>query len=841
MSQSSQQFMKQVLVVLFLFTPVFAAAQSASSDTFDSRITYEELRYFGDLSIDEVLIRMYGVSAGHRGHLNLRGVGQNRYSVTIDGQRVASTGLGDRSFDISTLSTEMVRDLEWKRFLTADMDHNALGGTINLRTNRNLVSARELSVRAGAGANPDYNSLTGTIGQLAIQYAEPLRDDLTLAINLSYQQDMSGWEGLQNEYASRDFGNGLVDLMEQVTPFVETTESNRIGGSLNLHFQPNNDQFYFLRAFLNVEDREFVQHQSRWLSNNSWTNQNTTGNQGRFRYNLNSTDRSIQTYAVHAGGRNAIDIVQLDYSMGWTHTTNESTAYLFSFEALNMPHSVDFDDRTRPVVEPVNNSPTRQTMRLLPMNFIADRHLDTRFSGNVDITIPLSPVTIKVGSNATLSHKNANDSGAFSHFEYNSRTLQTLNDFEELRLRNFSVLNDTYDIPWLTNAESAKSFMNSNVPAFATNEQVNRRLSDIYNYGAFEDVYSGYGMLEADLGQLQLYAGIRIEQTEAKYEGRVVRFDRFNRYVSTSDTSETASYTNVLPSVSAVYKLTDNTSAGVSFGRTIQRHDYNILAPYQLISAVDTSLFRGNHDLKPITSDNVDFVLSHQFSSANRVHVGAFYKSLQNYISLQDELVIFTEGEEQVFDFIFDENPNVTQIEARQRQYRNNDDATTIYGVEAGFAHRLTFLPGALRGLGIAANYTYMFTELENSRDEAVILQNYSPNTVNVSIDYTRSRFFVQIAYQWADEVLTNRQADQRIAPSINAEDPVYFDKYSDGWSDLSLSASINFSQRVSLWLNAYNLLGTEQSQYNYDRSLYPSGTLKRIDRGIMAGIQFNL
>jgi TonB-dependent receptor len=835
-------FFMSITVFFFVVSVISAAFAQSTQPALSNELSAEVAVQHGDVTVDDALRRVTGITYSATGLLNPRALGLRYFSVAVDGQRLAGTGFGERGFDLQTLPVELFRDFEYLWFLRANQDANALSGTINLKTGSDgLASQRYLRARLGAGSNADYYRMTGTTGNVSIQYTEPLLESLTLHLNIVAQQDANGWEGFATEYAVRDFGSGLTDVVQRFTPGIETTVNERLGGNLQLYFQPDERQRYYLRAFANVNNREFVRHEAQWFANNSWVNPTTTGNLARHFYNLDTYTRSVQLYAAHAGGRYRFSAVELDYKAGWSHANVNQSRYLFGFEAFNMPHTIDLDDRSRPVVEPVNNMPTRQTLRLTPMNYIKDRHLDTRLHAQADATVNLAPARVQFGAGFQRERKDANDAGAFLHVIFNSRVPQTLNDFDEMRVRTVSVLGDTYTIPWLSDAASARNFLDSSVPAFATNDQTNRMLTDRFNYGSDEDVISAYAMTDVTFGPVNLYVGVRLEHTIAAYDGRQVRFDRFNRFVSTTEVTDKHDYTTILPSFMAGYNANETLSLSLSYGRTIHRHDYLMLAPFQMIAGSDTTLFSGNPSLKPLQSDNIDLRAQFTPIAVTRIQLGAFYKAIQNYAEVGRQRVRFAEGQEPVFDYLFENNPGLTSVEAMVSQYRNSDATASVYGFDAGVQQQFDFLPGLLRYLSAGVTYTYTFSELNDVRQNSVVLQNYSPHTLYAILSMHSPKWYVNVSYHRASEVLIHMSDEVRLAPSINTAEPVFFDQYSDGWSDLSVAAGVNLSPRFTLWINALNLLGAEQRLYHEDRSLYPSGAQKMIGRGVMAGIQFQL
>jgi len=96
-----------------------------------------------------------------------------------------------------------------------------------------------------------------------------------------------------------------------------------------------------------------------------------------------------------------------------------------------------------------------------------------------------------------------------------------------------------------------------------------------------------------------------------------------------------------------------------------------------------------------------------------------------------------------------------------------NAGSAWINGFEAAYLQHLTFLPGALKGLGFSANYGYTASRAslgpDFSRSDHPRLLRNAPNTWNISPTYDRGRVSVRLglsynganiaAYQFFDGV----------------------------------------------------------------------------------------
>jgi outer membrane receptor protein involved in Fe transport len=91
------------------------------------------------------------------------------------------------------------------------------------------------------------------------------------------------------------------------------------------------------------------------------------------------------------------------------------------------------------------------------------------------------------------------------------------------------------------------------------------------------------------------------------------------------------------------------------------------------------------------------------------------------------------------------------------RQQSINGPSAYLVGVEAAWQQRLSFLPGLLSGLGIAANYSHAASQVTfpdgfssaipggQGRVDHPTLQRQAPNTWNLGLTYDRQRFSFRV------------------------------------------------------------------------------------------------
>src|SRR5262249_55582084 len=152
------------------------------------------------------------------------------------------------------------------------------------------------------------------------------------------------------------------------------------------------------------------------------------------------------------------------------------------------------------------------------------------------------------------------------------------------------------------------------------------------------------------------------------------------------------------------------------------RPDSYQLVPYatQDDSASPVTVAIGNPDLKPSHANNYDLLFEQFLKPVGMIQAGVFYKTLS------------------------DPQAAVTTIPTsgiyagdQVSQWVNATDAK-LYGFEMSYQQHLTYLPGALAGFGIFANYSRTASRINSlpGRTDSPALQRQSPNTWNISPTY---------------------------------------------------------------------------------------------------------
>lgn len=294
-------------------------------------------------------------------------------------------------------------------------------------------------------------------------------------------------------------------------------------------------------------------------------------------------------------------------------------------------------------------------------------------------------------------------------------------------------------------------------------------------------------------------------------------------------------YNTVLPSLNLVFSLTDDVvarfgaSKGLYFPNLDQTRNTKILTMTStsvrerpgesegennpVIDVVDLALngTAQNPFLKPEESTNFDVTAEWYFAPAGSISAGLFYKKLSNIIRQRSFVETVT-------------NPTNGIAQDFMLNGPANTGSGSIQGIELSYSQFYDFLPGALSGLGLQFNYTYIDQSGLNDPESGVggvrigvdgmplndarnsfraftdlPLEGYSDQNFNVVGMYEYSDISFRLAYTWRSEYMVTRRDSNEFAPIYTK---------AAGMLDATLYYSLNDNWKIGLEAN--NLLDLE-------------------------------
>jgi TonB-dependent receptor len=219
-------------------------------------------------------------------------------------------------------------------------------------------------------------------------------------------------------------------------------------------------------------------------------------------------------------------------------------------------------------------------------------------------------------------------------------------------------------------------------------------------------------------------------------------------------------YINAFPSVQAQYRITSNTILRVAYGMGIARPNFGSnfspgLAPLVIYDPTNNPtrpVTAGNADLKPTHAQNFDVLIAHYLKNVGAIEGGFFYKYLTDPI----------------YDVTI--TRPVAPYQGLSELTALNGPSAHITGVEMSWQQRLTFLPGAMNGMGVRANYSYTTSRADFptgfGRTDHPTLLRTAPNNWNFDVTYDKKGVSARMGLTHNDANLWSYGGDNSKTPS---------------------------------------------------------------------------
>jgi len=815
-------------------------------------VSSDQIDRFSDQTVEGALQRVAGM--GHGGTANIRGVGAGMSRVTMDGQRMGSTD-ADRSVDLSTISADMVQELDVIKVITPNMSADALSGVINISTRRPIGGERTMNVRGGGGYQPRYGGHTGPGYRMSLSYGDSPDDSYSYGLNFSFQREPRGEESFNTSWATRNIaGFGMTDVLNALTARYDFQTRDRYGAGGQFTFQPTQRTTYHFQGLFNYQDR-FENRYGQTISPRiqSYVSPTQTGpddhpGAGTIGFDTRFREYSIYQATLQAGARHLFDSFDMEYKIGWGHGRNHRNQY-----SMNWGHGrpgldffVDISDRWHPTLEIASHGPSTEfpsNARVSGAEFLTHTvniHTDNEITATIDFDVPYSLGSFEFGGGALSTFQRGNE----EVFDMNYGGNFGPGSFTQLINNTWNVMGRNhwnYQIPYMMDGRKFIEQYNNRRPHLRMDVDEYAESESEY-FDGNENVFSAYAMTKFTYSMFTLLGGVRVEHTYANYEAREGVFSSAEFFEGSIPIEASVNYTNVFPNAQLIIRLTDFTNIRAAYSKSIGRPRFNQLSPYRQWNFHSRTVEHGNPNLKPMVSNNYDLLFEHYFRNVGQFSIGFFYKQLDDFVFLERRRI----QQEGLTDL--DRLPRggpLTYVGWDRITYRNGEEAD-IYGVEVSWQQTLSFLPGFLSYLGTYANFTYTHSEADigrlNDAGESVYvqLQNQRPHVVNAGLDYTRGRFIGQISYQWSDPFVSSYAATRDWVPTIQLQERVYRDSYTDGANDLSLTLRYGITDNIRIWMNGANLTNSRTINYIYDQDFFPTSQSLR-GTEITLGIQINL
>lgn len=809
-----------------------ALDKQRKADNIVSVMSGDEIRALPNANAAEAAARIPGVSTerdeGEGKFVQIRGTEPRLSNVTVDGVHIPGTEQGDRIAKLDDVPTDLLGAIEVTKTLTADMEADAIGGSVNLVTKIPEGAPRGyFSGQLGQSTLLDHRQ-----GQGSATYGGRFGDQKNLGILFSGSYDKNdrvindvelGWtvdngHSIPVEFDERDY----------------TYYRERYGGGAQLDYRFQDSSTAYVRGLfslfknwgtryrydISVDDVEDV------------SGATATGTGVGMSREVSQRRPTEQLYGFTGGGTKSMGGVDFNLALNYAGTRQSVSDYRtspFSYSGADLSGlSLDASNPQVPLYHYQNAADAANAAN--PQNYTLSRYetsdgLTTGrdLGGQLDATwhyaSSSTPGSIKFGVKVRAENKEFNEANTQFNSISDYTLAQGLSGFSDPSF--YTNVTNAYQLGPVPGDQTVHSAEDANPSGFVNATDSLGNLIDSFK-GA-ERIYAGYVMNTVDVGRLRINVGLRVENTHVDYTGHQEGTDTTTGNTSVSTVTGSSNYTDLFPSVQLRYALGSVTNLRAAVTRAIARPNYYDLAPHisgdtcgGVCNTLTNAASAGNPDLKPQHAWNYDLLFEHYLPSAGIVSGGLFYKSITGF--QYDKISIYN-GPAKQFDGNFVSMPV------------NGGDGH-LFGFEADYSQHLWFLPNAWQGLGFDVNWTHVTSKatlLQDASDSAhiglttarsVALPRQSPNIANVALLYDSPRFSMRAAWQYQGANITS-YADG----TATANGDTYFYAH----SQIDASVIFNLTRDVSLQLQGLNLNnavfgffnGTPNAQFNIQREYY--------------------
>jgi TonB-dependent receptor len=706
---------------------------------------------------------------GEGKYVQIRGTEPRLTNTTVNGINVPSPESGVRQIKFDAIPADIVESVAINKTLQANMDGDGIGGSVNLVTKtageRPTISLSEMGGYTPIAVGRGLTETAGTIGR---RFGSEKR--FGLLIGGSYDWNGRGIDDIEPVADVATLPGGSTERYFEsldVRQYLYYRSRWGLAGSADYKLAEGSN--IYIRGLYS----DFKNYGDRWVYS---VNDNTTGIQlldsngcetdssgatiqpctGTPSFNVSIRRPDITIGSLTLGGKHVLTTTWYSWNVSASRSsfTNVSPGQA-NFSSTLDTSACQFDPSATTNVYLPQFTPNCFTEAYNAANYTLDRITnDHGLSAQLNLQVDAAMAkryhlgsrvaTIEIGGKFRNGHKF--DDSYSNRLDPN--TSISMSQFPS-QFSNSNFYSGAYQLGPGPTYQDVLAFANANPTEFTATSSLG---SDPANYGLTERVSAGYIMNTIDFSsRVRLVAGVRFEGTNLDILNSTFSSvpDPNNPdgppINSITPTSFSGSYVKVLPSASIRYALTSNTNLRFVYARGLSRPDPQDIAQAVTFTttgspgSLKNTASLGNPNLRAETADNFDVLFEHYLNPFGMISAGYFYKNLT------DPIVTKT--------FVLDNfQPSpVAPVGTYTVTQPTNAGSAWIMGFEAAYIQHLTFLPGALRGLGISANYGYTASRangLFGRSDHPRLLRN-APNTWNISPTYDLGRFSVRVGLSY--------------------------------------------------------------------------------------------
>ncbi|MDE0368003.1 MAG: TonB-dependent receptor [Gammaproteobacteria bacterium] len=757
-------------VIVYGQAAAFASAlnQERAAINTVSVLDTDAMGQFPDQNVAEALRRLSGVTVetdqGEGRYVVIRGMDPDLNSTSINGVR-ATAAEPRRALQLDVIPSDVLDGIEVNKSLTPDMDGDAIGGSINVRT---LSAFSRKGPYAKARVEQSHNEIRDAwspkasfAGSNIFELEGGRRLGVAGAVSW-HDRKLQADNAESDDWDVADDGN---DFLEEFQPRLYKVERERIGGALNFDLDVTDTtalHLYTLYSrFKDTELRNRTTFALDGLNESTLTPDRMEFSEVEIERDTKGRDmrgQIAENLSISFGSDTQLDTWQIETNFGYSYARERtpdqvSGTWVAEFEsgdgniADGQPVlTIDRSDPQIIVAESAFWSALQDPSlyELDEIEHLNEKNEDTQYSFRLDATREMGFGIVKFGAKARLREKKTDEEvGLWSGDDAWFLSDALLPDGGSAY--GFPTPMD----PVPDNAGERDILAGGTGIEF---EDIDSRIdSSVADFTFDEDVYAVYGMTRWDNGPLSVTAGLRIEWTRLDSRGSITELieegGTYNGAVLDDDTvfitpvDEKNSYTDYLPSINARYEFNEDLIGRASVHRAVVRPRVEDVAFRVAIDGDEAEL--GNPSLDPFRAWNADVSLSYYPTDLSVMSAGFFWKRIDDFIFLQT----------------IDDYPFAGRVFDEATIAQNGDQADGI-GIELNYQQHFGFLGAPWDAFLVGVNYTYVDASAETIDGRKIDLPKQSKNIAGVVLGYDKHGFDIRLAMKYRDRYIDSLEGE---------------------------------------------------------------------------------
>lgn len=765
-----------------------AANLKKANEGVTESIVAEDLGKLPDLSVAESLSRLPGIAVqridGRAQDISIRGMGP-QFSVTLfNGNEMVSTG-DDRSFQYDQLPAELVSAMTIYKTSDVTLSSQGLAGTVDIRSVRPLdVDGRRLAINIRGEAN-SYGKLVPGVSnhgeRLSASYIDQFADGhLGVALGFSHlgspveKKYFNPWDfgraddlwAFSNDNWDPVPGNPwMVNGFETGNQSIDTSRDTFLGV---LDYKSDGG----FRSTINYMHSEFTQHMRGteilgvtagwspgtlpWASVPSGTDLAVHVDNGTLGMTFRGNDRKDKIDLVDWSNRLEMGDWSLGLDLSWSRAKRaEKIAEGYASNRDPVSYTVtfpsDFNSFGQLAVTGLDfTDPSKFWLSTFwwgggAYQGVADVQDETK---SAKLTLHRSwDGSFLSGLDLGATYAERTKSLAFLGSDYDLVGASGCNmgaclavpngQVRGVSPMNFNGLGGAFNI------DIIDAIANSGLYSLS----YTGRPSPIWNWGVNEKIFTGFAKLGLSFDALIPWKGslgVQIVSVDQAGNGLNVDYDG-----TRTNSSGGTKYTDVLPALTLVGDLSENTKLRLALSRAVARPNMASMRGGMTASVGSDQRWYGsggNPSLKPWLSTDIDVSLEHYFAKGSYVALAFFDKEVSRAIVTKDVAHDFT-GFNNPSPFVPTSNIGTLTTPT-------NVDGGYVRGIELSMTLDAGQVIPALSGFGFTGSYAYSDSNLPGTNADGSVnlnttLEGLSHDVANATVYFEKNGFEFRVGTRY--------------------------------------------------------------------------------------------